>query len=407
MSLAPVLKTAIGNLRSGRLEREEQVKQAVILPILQELGWNPADPDSIVPEYPAGPGRVDYALLHYRRPQVFIEAKRRGALDVRAEAQLFGYAANNGVPLLVLTDGCRWDFYLSMADGHPEERRFDSLELRDENGIPAYAGALEAVLCRQDVLSGDARRNAEDRLKSDRERKRAREAIPEAWNALLNEPDELLCDILTEEVQRKTGDVPDRSDVEDFLKNLRPVPARPTAAARLPFRRPAPPAGEKPVRKTGQAKTPGFSDFAESRGAATEANLQSQRKDAQRGERLQDVIYDLMRVLLETHPELLDEDTIDFLENERKPMGTKLGYPLIRRVSEGRKINNRPRYKGDIFAGHWFVCTEWNKAYHRHNARALSGWVESLITGTDDSSARDSLVGIRNRLSIHAKMHRP
>ena len=101
MSLEAILKTAIVNLRSGRLEREEDVKLAVILPILQALDWNPADPGSLRPEYPVSSGRVDYALLCHGRPQVFVEAKRRGALDVRAEVQLFGYAVNNGVPLLV------------------------------------------------------------------------------------------------------------------------------------------------------------------------------------------------------------------------------------------------------------------------------------------------------------------
>ena len=130
--LEPIVKAAIFNLRSGRLEREEEIKLAVILPILNALDWNPADPGSLRPEYPAGPGRVDYALFCHGRPQVFVEAKRRGALDARAEAQLFGYAANNGVPLLVLSDGLCWDFYLSMADGRPEERRFHRLELRSE-----------------------------------------------------------------------------------------------------------------------------------------------------------------------------------------------------------------------------------------------------------------------------------
>ena len=145
MSLEAILKTAIVNLRSGSLEREEDVKLAVILPILQALGWNPADPGSLRPEYPASSGRVDYALLCHGRPQVFLEAKRGGALDVRAEAQLFRYAVNNGVPLLVLSDGRHWDFYLSMADGAPEERRFHApgIARRGEgSGICGDAGDL-------------------------------------------------------------------------------------------------------------------------------------------------------------------------------------------------------------------------------------------------------------------------
>ena len=84
-------------------------------------------------------------------------------------------------------------------------------------------------------------------------------------------------------------------------------------------------------------------------------------------------------------------------------MGTKLGYPLIRKVFEGRKINGRSRYKEDIFAGQWYVCTEWNKTYHRHNVQVLSGWVKSLISGADDSKARESLNAIHGRLSAFAK----
>ena len=235
MSLVPILETAIGNLRSGRLEREEDVKIAVILPVLQALGWDNADTDSFRPEYPAGPGRVDYALLSHGYPQAFVEAKRPGALDVRAEAQLFGYASNNGVPLLVLSDGYCWDFYLSMAAGPPEARRFQRLELRDAEKIPEYADVLETCLRRQRVASGEARRNAEMRLESDRNRITARDTIPEAWNALLTEPDELLCELLAEQVQRKTGIVPERSDVEKFLTNLAPSPSRPKPAPQPPI----------------------------------------------------------------------------------------------------------------------------------------------------------------------------
>jgi len=190
--LEAVLKEAIRNLRSGRLEREDDIKLAVILPILHALDWNPADPGALKPEYPAGPGRVDYALLCHGRPQVFVEAKRRGALDTRAEAQLFGYAVNNGIPLLVLSDGLCWDFYLSMADGLPEERRFNRLELREEDRVAEYSETFDALLRKRHVASGEARRGAESRLESDRSRARAREALPDAWNALLREPEGLL-----------------------------------------------------------------------------------------------------------------------------------------------------------------------------------------------------------------------
>ena len=106
-------------------------------------------------------------------------------MDVGGEEQLFGYASNKGVPLLILTDGDRWDFYLSMAAGVPAERRFYRLELQLEHKIQEYVEFLEDHLRKDRVISGQARRNAEQRHASNLERDRAREAIPDAWQALL------------------------------------------------------------------------------------------------------------------------------------------------------------------------------------------------------------------------------
>ena len=129
MSLEEALKKAVGRIRSGALENEAQVKQAVILPILRELDWDDSEPGEFVPELSVNEGFVDYALLHAGASQVFIEAKRPGGLDVRAEDQLFRYAVNKGVPFLILTDGDIWDFYLAMAAGAPADRRFYRAEL--------------------------------------------------------------------------------------------------------------------------------------------------------------------------------------------------------------------------------------------------------------------------------------
>ena len=371
MTLAPILEKVIGTLRSGDLQREEDVKLAVILPILRALGWDETDL-SIRAEYPTGPGRVDYALLSDSRPQVFVEAKRRGALDVRAEAQLFRYANNRGVPLLLLTDGYRWDFYLSMADGPPEERRFCSLELAGDDDLPVYSETLETYLRKTHVASGKARRAAEERLDLDRQRTRARKAIPEAWNAVLNEPDELLCEILSEKVRTHIGTSPDPSDVEGFL-------ARVARSA---------PSGEIEELRRGMAR------------AAPPRH--SQEHSSPNG-RLQDIIYDLMRVVLEMHPEILDSETINYLECATNPFGTKLSYPLIRKKSKGPKINERSRYKKDVYGDKWYVCTQWHKLHHIHNAMMLSKWVKSLIDKTSDQRARSALVDISDRLSDYSE----
>ena len=227
MSLEQILKTAVSHLRSGRVRGEAQVKQSVILPVLRRLDWDDTDPEAFEPEYSAGRGSVDYALLDRGRPLVFIEAKRVGAMDAGGEEQLFGYASNRGVPLLVLTDGNRWDFYLSMAAGVPEERRFYRLDLQHERKIPEYVEFLEEYLWRDRVVSGQAKRSAEQRHARNQERERVRRAIPDAWRTLLREPDEMLRDLLAEQVEDECGTKPELHDVEEFLRDLPPPTLRP------------------------------------------------------------------------------------------------------------------------------------------------------------------------------------
>ena len=220
MSLEQGLKSVIGRLCSGLLENEAQVKQAVILPILRTLDWDDSDPESFRPEYSVGRGLVDYALLDHGNPLVFIEAKRIGALDAGGEEQLFRYASNRGVPLLVLTDGNRWDFYLSMAAGVPSERRFYRLELLLKHKIPEYVDFLDQHLRKGRVVSGEAKLVAEKRHASNREQERAQQAIPRTWRALLQEPDEMLRDLVAEMVESECGTKPELDDVEVFLRNL-------------------------------------------------------------------------------------------------------------------------------------------------------------------------------------------
>lgn len=400
-----VLRTVIARLRSEGLENEAEVRLAVIEPLLRTLNWDAvADPGSIKPEYSAGRGRVDYALMWRGRPQVFIEAKRRGGLDVRAEEQLFSYASNNGIPLLVLTDGYYWDFYLSMADGLPEQRRFHCMELDRETEIPEYIKFLRSHLDKHRVASGEARRSAEACLEKGREREMARKAIPTAWKALLHEPDELLRDLLAEKVQDATGVKPHHVDVDEFLLGLSSVLMDSTAARRpsIQGQNHSKRQGSTLLNKDPSVSKSGTGDNWRSRAAAGSSPRFSQNK-ARAKEGFQDIVYDLMQMLLETYPNVLDKKTICYLENTTHPMGTKLSYSLIREISKGREINGHARYKKDMYAGQWYVCTEWNKTYHLYNAVKLIEWVNSLIAETENFKAREALSVIVDRLDAFAQ----
>ena len=248
MSLEEVLKKAVKRIRSGELENEAQVKQAVIVPILRALDWDDADPAECKPEFSVASGRVDYALLRKGdSPLVFIEAKSLGKMDTAGEEQVFQYANNRGVPFLILTDGDTWDFYLAMAAGVPAKRRFYRVELTREERIPEYVESLETYLRKKRVVSDEAQHDATQRLKSNQERMKAREAIPSAWRALLENPKEaMLCDILAEEVESRCGTKPEPRDVETFLKGFLDNGVPQTQKPPAPVVTPSPGKVEKP-----------------------------------------------------------------------------------------------------------------------------------------------------------------
>ncbi len=243
MNLEEVLALVIQRIRSGSLENEAQVKQAVIVPILRALDWDDADPAEFVPEYSVDSGRVDYALLGQKgAPLVFVEAKGIGRVDLAGEDQLFRYAVNKGVPFLILTDGDLWDFYLSMAAGVPAERRFYRAKLTREERVAEHARFLGKHLRKGRVAAGEARRAAEQLHESNQEREKAREAMPGVWRGLLETPDDMLRDLLMEQVASACGTMPEQDDVESFLKAClsHGVPEVPDA--------PAPAAGSRPTK---------------------------------------------------------------------------------------------------------------------------------------------------------------
>ncbi|MCY3967562.1 MAG: type I restriction endonuclease [bacterium] len=261
MSLREVIQKTAGHLESGVLEIEAHVRQYVIDPILGELGWDVQDPSQVLVEHKVDTGYVDYALLDKGKPVVFIEAKKVGNLRPDAEEQLFKYAANRGIPLLVLTDGNQWDFYLAMAAGEPSERRFCRIELGtlDNARLIEYDKSFRKFLGKQQVGSGSARRDAESHHEDAKRRESAKAELGNAWQGLLSPPDGLLRELLTEEVESICGTRPHQQDVETFLRNIarsvvNPMPqvsqqSGPTRTG------PSKPSGKKPqVPRAAQSK---------------------------------------------------------------------------------------------------------------------------------------------------------
>lgn len=100
---------------------EETTKQALILPLLDILGFSPFDPTRVKAEYGADfPGvkaneRVDYALFCHGMPVIFIEAKAYGAQLSNHSPQLSRYFnATPEVAIGAVTNGQEWRFFTDL-----------------------------------------------------------------------------------------------------------------------------------------------------------------------------------------------------------------------------------------------------------------------------------------------------
>ena len=101
----------------------------------------------------------------------------------------------------------------------------------------------------------------------------------------------------------------------------------------------------------------------------------------------QGIVQDLMATLLEEHPTLLDEATIDNLmklDYCRNALRIKISFPILRRVEDGRKINRYSRYYKDEYAGKFYVCSEWQKKDHRANAESLRQFALAIAQNNPD-----------------------
>jgi predicted type IV restriction endonuclease len=100
---------------------EETTKQALILPLLDILGFSPYDPTKVLAEYAADfPGvkaseRVDYALYSNGKPVMFIEAKPYAANLSNHAPQLSRYFnCTPDVTMAAITNGREWRFFTDL-----------------------------------------------------------------------------------------------------------------------------------------------------------------------------------------------------------------------------------------------------------------------------------------------------
>lgn len=221
MPLTEQIERVKADLRQGKFTSEASVSQGILLPILQEVGWNVFDTSLVTPEYSVENRRVDYALCRSsRNPIVFVEVKKVGNLSEAADRQLFEYAFHVGVPIAVLTDGQEWSFYLPGEQGRYDERRVYKLDML-ERDTDEVAERLNRYLSYERVCSGEALQAAKSDYQNVAQGREIEKTFPKAWKALLEEPDSLLLEMLAEKVADLCGYKPEPSACEKFLESMR------------------------------------------------------------------------------------------------------------------------------------------------------------------------------------------
>ena len=198
---------------------ESATKQAIILRVLQTLGWNPFNIDEVFPEYSVKNQRVDYALRHNGRNKVFIEVKKVNEDLEKHQEQLLKYSFQEGVKIAILTNGFSWWFYLPLREGSWEQRKFYTIEIYDQE-TEEIAKKFEELLSKQNVISEAAIKNAENIFKSKQKGNLIKESLPKAWEKILLEPDENLVELLADTTEKLCGYKPDNETIEKFLLKI-------------------------------------------------------------------------------------------------------------------------------------------------------------------------------------------
>jgi predicted type IV restriction endonuclease len=159
MAFADNLRTLANQIeeRKKHVATEEAVKQALILPFINSLGFDIYNPAELIPEYKAGWAKanekVDYCLQIHGKPILFFEAKGPNETLSSYDAQLAKYF--NSAPevkFAIITNGVQYRFFTDLQEPNILDKKpffeFDFNDFTD-----ADLGVLERF--RKEVFNAD------------------------------------------------------------------------------------------------------------------------------------------------------------------------------------------------------------------------------------------------------------
>lgn len=216
---------------------EARTKQGIVLKLFHVLGWNVYDVEEVTPEYSVKGGRVDYSLRIKGMNEVFIEVKKAAEELEGHQEQLLTYSFQEGVRLAGLTNGLTWWFYLPLREGNWEQRKFYTIDMLEQAPKDVAAKFVE-LLSKKNIESGNAVANAESIFQSQQRQNILRKTFPKAWNKIVEEPDELLVELVNETTEKLCGYKAEHELIRRFLMKHRnqfllspDLPTRPVARA--------------------------------------------------------------------------------------------------------------------------------------------------------------------------------
>lgn len=227
--LQAVVDKVRSNLPNYEKLDEYGIRNHLVTRILEVLGWDRYDPDEFYLEYPVDAMAVDYCLRDVTRKKekdknrVFVEAKRiKEKFSSSDQEQILGYAFKKGVELTVLTTGVEWWFYLSFEKGDWKERKFCTVNLITEDPDDIAANFIE-FLSKENVLSGEAVKNAKEYHSNKQREREVMDTLPKAWGALISGTDDnydFLVEMLVEITEGMCEHRPSEDVVRDFLVSV-------------------------------------------------------------------------------------------------------------------------------------------------------------------------------------------
>lgn len=129
------LAARIPNLKDS-IQTEEATKNALVMPMINILGYNVFDPTEVIPEFTADHGtkkgeKVDYAIIKDDCPIMLIECKPLGSdLNTKHASQLFRYFNVTCAKVGILTNGTVYRFFSDLEDANKmDDKPFMELDL--------------------------------------------------------------------------------------------------------------------------------------------------------------------------------------------------------------------------------------------------------------------------------------